>query len=264
MSGNEAFELVNERGWSRGLNTMLRSGLGRWFKTRMWWVQCLIWGSLIGFMLAAIAFNPQSPPVDELLVLFAIFAGLFPAVGVVIIMQDALVGEKREGTAAWVLSKPLTRPAFVVSKIIANSAGILVTMVVVPCLLAYTIITISTQSSPNPLGYLEAMVVIFISHFFFLALTLMLGTFFDSRGPVIGIPLGILFMQQNLIGFLPALRYVLPWDLVIPIGNTPSLVLYLMQNTPMQQDQVITLAAIVVESIIFILIGLWRFNREEF
>jgi ABC-2 type transport system permease protein len=264
MSGNEVFEMVSERGWNRGLNTMLRSGLARWFKTRMWWVQCLIWGSLIGSILAAIAFNPQSPSTEELLTLFAVFAGLFPAVGVIIIMQDALVGEKREGTAAWVLSKPLTRPAFVLSKIIANSAGMLVTMVVVPCLLAYAIITISTKSSLNPLGFIESMGVIFISHFFFLALTLMLGTFFDSRGPVIGIPLGILFMQQNLIGFLPALSYVLPWILVVPLGNTPSLALSLMMNIPVQPDQLITLAVVVIESILFILIGLWRFNREEF
>ncbi len=264
MSGNDAFELVSERGWSRGLNTMLRSGLGRWFKTRMWWVQCLIWGSLIGFILAAIAFNPQSPPVEELLIIFAVFAGIFPAVGVVIIMQDALVGEKREGTAAWVLSKPLTRPAFMVSKIIANSVGILVTMVVVPCLIALRLLQSPQNLRLNPLGFLEAMGVIFISHFFFLALTLMLGTFFDSRGPVIGIPLGILFMQQNLIGFLPALGYVLPWNLVIPMGNTPSLVTSLIMNIPIQPDQLITLAVIVVESLIFILIGLWRFNREEF
>lgn len=264
MSGNEAFELVSERGWSRGLSTMLRSGLARWFKTKMWWVQCLIWGSLSGFILAAVAFNPQPPPVEELLILFAVFAGIFPAVGVVIIMQDALVGEKREGTAAWVLSKPLTRPAFVVSKIIANSAGMLVTMLVVPYLIAYAIIAISTKSSLNPLGSLEAMGVLFISHFFFLALTLMLGSFFDSRGPVIGIPLGILFLQQNLIGFIPTFGYVLPWNLVVPMGNTPSLVTSLITNIPVQPSQLITLAAIVVESILFILIGLWRFNREEF
>jgi ABC-2 type transport system permease protein len=264
MSGNEVFELVTERGWNRGLSTMLRSGLARWFRTRMWWIQCLIWGSLIGLLLAAIAFNPEPPPSEDLLMLFTVFAGLFPAVGVVIIMQDALVGEKREGTAAWVLSKPLARPAFVLSKIIANSVGILITMIVVPCIIAYAIITISQKASLNPLGFIESMGVIFISHFFFLALTLMLGTFFDSRGPVIGIPLGILFLQQNLIGFLPSLRYVLPWNLIIPIGNTTPLVLSLMNNIPVESDHLITLAAIVVESILFILIGLWRFNREEF
>jgi ABC-2 type transport system permease protein len=256
--------MASERGWNRGLNTMLRSGLARWFKTRMWWIQCLIWGSLIGLLLAAIAFNPEPPPSEDLLMLFTVFAGLFPAVGVVIIMQDALVGEKREGTAAWVLSKPLTRPSFVLSKIIANSAGILVTMVVVPCIIAYAIITFSQKASLNPLGFIESMGVIFISHFFFLALTLMLGTFFDSRGPVIGIPLGILFMQQNIIGFIPALGYVLPWNLVVPIGSSTPLVLSLMLKIPVPPNQLITLAAVVIESILFISIGLWRFNREEF
>jgi len=264
MSGNEAFELVSEHGWSRGLNTMLRSGLARWFKTRMWWVHCLIWGSLVGSILATIAFNPQPPPPADLYMIFMVFVGLFPAVGVVIIMQDALVGEKSEGTAAWVLSKPLTRPAFVLSKIIANSLGILVTMVLVPCLIGFAIILITTKSALAPLGYLESMGVVFISDFFFLALTLMLGTFFDSRGPVIGIPLGVLFLQQNLIGFLPSLRFVLPWTLVMPIGNITPLVQSLMLNTPVPQGQLITLAVIVVESILFVLIGLWRFNREEF
>jgi ABC-2 type transport system permease protein len=264
MSGNDAFELVSERGWSRGLNTMLRSGLARWFKTRMWWVQCLIWGSLIGSILATIAFNPQPPPPADLYMIFMVFVGLFPAVGVVIIMQDALVGEKREGTAAWVLSKPLTRPAFVLSKIIANSLGILVTMVLVPCIIGFAIILITTKSALTPLGYLESMGVIFISDFFFLALTLMLGTFFDSRGPVIGIPLAVLFLQQNLIGFIPSLRFVLPWTLVMPVGNITPLVQSLALNTPVPQDQLITLAVIVFESILFVLIGLWRFNREEF
>ena len=125
MSGNSAFEMVSKRGWRRGLSGMLRSEFSRWWHTRMWWVQCLIWGGLIGFMLSAILFGtPEAPPSDEVVVLYAIFAGLFPAVGIVIIMQGTLVGEKKDGTAAWVLSKPMTRPAFVMSKVIANSLGV--------------------------------------------------------------------------------------------------------------------------------------------
>ena len=121
MSGNEAFEMTSGSGWSRGLENMLNSGLARWFKTRTWWINCLIWGGLVGGIISAVAFDPQRPPYTELLMIFTIFVGLFPAVGIVIMMQDALVGEKREGTAAWVLSKPVTRQAFVLSKAIANS-----------------------------------------------------------------------------------------------------------------------------------------------
>jgi hypothetical protein len=34
--------------------------------------------------------------------------------------------------------------------------------------------------------------------------------------------------------------------------------------TPVQSDQVILALVIVAECILFILVGLWRFNREEF
>src|SRR4030042_2782421 len=123
MSGNDAFEMVSERGWGRGWSNMLRNGLSRWFKTRTWWVQSLIWGGMVGGLITAVALAPDSPPAEELLTLFAVFVGLFPAVGVIIIMQDALVGEKREGTAAWELCKPVSRPALVLSKVVAHSVG---------------------------------------------------------------------------------------------------------------------------------------------
>jgi ABC-2 type transport system permease protein len=113
------------------------------------------------------------------------------------------------------------------------------------------------------LGFFGVLGVILISHLFFLSLTLMLGTFFNSRGPVIGIPLAILFMQQNILGFLPALRYVLPWNLLVPLGNTNPLVISLIMGTPVQSDHLILLMVAAVESILFILISLWRFNQEE-
>lgn len=264
MSGNEVFELESGTGWNRGLANMLRSGLARWFKTRTWWVHCLIWGGMCAIIVSALAFNPEPPPATDLLMISFIFIGLFPAVGVVIIMQDAIVGEKREGTASWVLSKPLTRPSFIISKLIANSIGILLTMLIVPFIITFSIIAITHKSTLSPLGLLGAIGVIFVSHFFFLSLTLMLGTFFNGRGPVIGIPLAILFLQQNILGLVPSLRYVLPWNLVVPLGSTNPLVLSLIQGTPVQSDHLILLAAIALESILFTLIGLWRFNQEEF
>jgi ABC-2 type transport system permease protein len=263
MSGNDVFELESGSGWNRGLSNILRSGLARWFETKTWWIQCLIWGGLAAIIVSALAFNKEPPPLMDLLMISFIFIGLFPAVGVIIIMQDAIVGEKREGTASWVLSKPLTRSAFVISKVIANSIGILVTMIIVPCCIVFAIISITHKFTLVPLGFFGVLGVILISHLFFLSLTLMLGTFFNSRGPVIGIPLAILFMQQNILGFLPALRYVLPWNLLVPLGNTNPLVISLIMGTPVQSDHLILLMVAAVESILFILISLWRFNQEE-
>ena len=49
MTGSSAMQLVNERGCRRGLGSMLGSESSRWWKTRMWWVQCLIWVGILGF-----------------------------------------------------------------------------------------------------------------------------------------------------------------------------------------------------------------------
>jgi ABC-2 type transport system permease protein len=264
MSGNEAFEMQSGHGWSRGLDNMLRSGLARWFKTRTWWVQCLIWGGIMAAIIGGVAFSSVTAPFLDLIMIFMVFAGLFPAVGVVIIMQDALVGEKHEGTAAWVLSKPVTRQAFLLSKVIANSLGVLATMVIVPSLVGYIIIYAASKSTIDPLGFVAALAIIFICQFYFLSLTLMLGAFFNARAPVIGIPLAVLFLQQNLIGALPALRFILPWNLVIPLGNTNPLTVSLMLRTPILQEQLIILGVIVAECILFIGLALWRFSREEF
>ena len=264
MAGNEAFELVSERGWSRGLGNMLHTGLAGWFTTRTWWTQCLIWGGVINLILVAVAYSPEAPGLFDLLMLFSVFASLFPAVGVVILMQDALVGEKREGTAAWVLSKPVTRHAFVLSKAITNSVGVLVTMILVPGIISYAVISIFNRSALNPGGFLSALGVLFINHFFFLTLTLMLGTLFNARGPVIGIPLALLFFQQNLIGLLPSLRFLFPWTLTLGTGSTNSLMFSMLTAAPVQSEMLTILGIVVVESLLFIVLGLWRFSREEF
>ncbi len=264
MSGNEVFELEIGTGWNRGLDNMVRSGFARWFKTKTWWIQCLIWGGLATIFVSPAVLLKEPPRLMDSLMILFIFIGLFPAVGVIIIMQDAIVGEKREGTAAWVLSKPLTRPSFVLSKVIANCVGILVTMIVVPFCISFSILSIGHKSNFFSLGFVGVMGVIFINHYFFLALTLMLGTFFNSRGPVIGIPLAVLFLQQNILYFLPSLRFMLPWNLVVPLGDTNPLVISLVMGTPVQSYQMVLLLVIALEGILFTLIGIWRFNQEEF
>lgn len=265
MSGNEAFEMVSGTGWSRGLDNMLRSGLRRWFKTRTWWVQSLIWAVVVTGTVGGLAFSrPGVAPLDALLTVFSGAAGLIPAVGVVIAMQDALVSEKREGTAAWVLSKPVTRQAFLLSKVISNSLGVLVCMVIVPCLIAYFIIFINQHSLINPLSFLGCMILIFISDFYFLALTLMLGALFSNRAPVIGIPLAILFLQTNLIGLIPSLRFFLPSTLIIQMDRTTPLALSLLMHAPIEQEQWLVLGIVLLECILFVGLAIWRFNREEF
>jgi ABC-2 type transport system permease protein len=262
MSGNSDFVMVSERGWRRGFNNLLDNEFARWWRTRMWWVQTLIWAGMIGFMLGAVLFSTPDFKIEDGVMIYAVFAGMFPAVAVVIIMQGVLVGEKKDGTAAWVLSKPAARPAFILSKMVANSLGVLVTMVVLPGIVAYVLFFIRTKAGMDPLLFMAGLGVIFLNHLFYLTLTLMLGSFFNSRGPVIGISLAFLFMQQYLIGLLPVLRYVLPWTLVVPLNNQSEVVVpALLSGQPIYSY--IPIMAVLVECVLFVLISLWRFKREE-
>jgi ABC-2 type transport system permease protein len=265
MSGNSAFELVNERGWRRGLGNMLNSEMSHWWKTRRWWVNSLIWSLAVGLILGSMLFGtPGKPSSSEAIALvYPIFAGMIPTVFVIIMMQGAVVGEKKDGTAAWVLSKPLARPAFLLSKTIANSLGVLATAVIPPGVVAYILYAVASGTPWNFFAFLAALGVLFLSIFYFLSLTLMLGTFFDKRGPVIGIGLGLLLLQQYLVQLLPSLGYVLPWNLLILIKEpvdavVPNLLLGLHNYST------IPIVAVAVQSILFLVIAVYRFNREEF
>ena len=265
MSGNSAFELVNERGWRRGLNNLLSNELAAWWGTSNWWVQTLIWVSIIGFMLVGVLF---AVPVAERdpetgYIIYAIFAGMAPAVGMVIIMQGEIVGEKENGTAAWVLSKPVSRTAFILSKLISNAQGGFVTMVLFPGIVAYILFSIARGAMLPILPFLAALGVVFLSLLFFLTLTLMLGTLFNNRGPVIGLSLALLFLQQNLVGLLPVFRYIFPLTLTMPLkNNTDSIVFSLLSGQP--ATTYLPLLVIFVECVIFVLIGIRRFEQEEF
>jgi hypothetical protein len=115
----------------------------------------------------------------------------------------------------------------------------------------------------DPLPFLSAFGVVFLSHLFYLTLTLMLGAFFSGRGPVIGLGLGLLFLQQYLIAAVPALRYVLPWTLVIPVNdNTMAIVPALLRGDPI--TSFLPIAGVFLECVLFVVLSLWRFNREEF
>jgi hypothetical protein len=91
----------------------------------------------------------------------------------------------------------------------------------------------------------------------------MLGTFFNHRGPVIGIPLALAFGQQLILGILPILVEVLPWTLVIPFGEIelPFAASVMRGATPYSMNPFYSAVIMVV---LFVALSLWRFEREEF
>jgi ABC-2 type transport system permease protein len=261
MSGNSAFQMVSERGWRHGLRNLLGNEFERWWGTSRWWRQSLLWAGIVGFMLAAVLLGGES--VENGYLVYGVFAVMVPSVAVIIMMQGVIVGEKENGTAAWVLSKPVSRAAFIIPKFVANALGALVCMTLIPGAAAYALLSYGGGRLLDPLTYLAALGAVWLAQLFFLALTLMLGTLFKTRGPVIGLALALLLLQQYIVGLLPPLRYALPWTLAIPLNNqTDALVPNLLQGHPVNAS--LQLMIIIAEVLIFVAVGVWRFEKEEF
>jgi hypothetical protein len=106
---------------------------------------------------------------------------------------------------------------------------------------------------------LTLMILQSLHFLFYITLTLMLGAFFKSRGPVIGISIAFLVLQ-DLGGQLLALKFpwvpeVLPMRLVDMAGPVA-----LGRMTPAIEPILTT----VLFSVLFVVIAIWRFHREEF
>lgn len=266
MSGNSAFQLVKGEGWRRGLANQLRIEFARWFRTRTWWVRSLVWVAIIDLLLFVVIFADDSSgegPGEGVLSLYAIFSGLFVAIGVIVMMQSAVIGEKSSGTAAWLLSKPMSRTAYLVAKLIANGVGITLTALVLPGLVAFAGIQLGTPTHLSPLAFAGGLLFLTLNMLFWLVLTLMLGTFFNSRGPVLGIPMVLIMGSQILLGLAPWLAYVIPYELTFPAGDPeipPVVVAVVNRQAPDSWMPVYTAVTMIL---LMMAVAIWRFRREE-
>ncbi len=272
---SSSLQVVQERGWQRGLGNLLRGELSRWFKTRRLWLHTLMWLLIVNLILffttiglseatKAAAAAGEPPPEIETVMLCGVFGGMFVAFGVMIVVQGAIVGEKRSGTASWVLSKPVTRTAFVVSRLVGNSLGVFVTTVLVPGVVAYlTIGALTPLGWLPPLSFLAGMSVIALSAFFWLTLTLMAGTLFEAPGGVIAVPMVGFFAGWLLPSVVRPLIYVSPVILFVGPGDDFQGVATSLIHGEPPFSWIPVLSAVIL-SVAFVAVAIWRFNRQEF
>ena len=268
-STSSQFKLVNEKGWKRGLGNLLRGEYSSWFKSSRWWKHLLVWFTVINVMMTIMIIasaeeakkGNEGPP---LLLMYGVFGGLFVSFGVMIVMQQVLVREKHSGTAAWVLSKPVTRTAFVVSRLVVNAVAILFTSVIVPGVILYISLgLISDLGWLSPLGFLAALMMVALNMFYWITLVLMMGTLSESSSVVIAVPITLFFTFSYGTGMLPWLIYVSPLALLFsPTNQIQPLTVSFINGAPVFSW--LPLISSVVSCIIFITVAIWRFNRQEF
>jgi len=270
MSTNEALLVpCRTRGWRMGLRSMLSKELAAWWRTRQGWVQCLVALLVLNGLLAInLRGNTGPNAVENATLAFMVTAALCVPLAAVSLAQDSILGEKHSGTAAWVLSKPLRRPAYVLTKLIANGLGLFVAWTALPGVVAYLQLLKPADGYFTPLRIAGVMGLNYLNLIFFLTLALMLATFFNGRGPVLGISLALAWAGPMPIISAPIQKYaswlydVLPWKLLIDFNTNRPLAFYLANGQPL--PTVTPIIATALWCLLFTAVAIWRMSREEF
>jgi ABC-2 type transport system permease protein len=288
MASNSEFQSIGNQGRLQGFDNLLQKENHLWWRTSRWWVQILVWFAILNgilFMVVGIAPKMENPPGEASqaqsaqdsgqsaesqqslavlgLTVFLKMAGIAAAIGVAVLAQDTLIGEKQSGTAAWVLSKPTSRGAFILSKIFSYSFGILITMVVAQGGMAYLIIYLVTGKAFPLLPYIGALGMFFLSLLFWLALSIMLSALSNKRGLAIGIPLFLILGCELFVMAAPWTADFMPWSLTTLVSaSRPAMAVSLALGQPI--PTLMPLIATGVGCLVFTIVAIVRFQKEEF
>jgi ABC-2 type transport system permease protein len=252
---------VSEGDWLGGFGNMLGKELGQWWGTRTWWVQTLIWVLILNGVSTIVALTEAFTPgekLQEVVQTFLPMAVGLVGIGVIIAAQGAIVGEKELGTAAWVMSKPASRSAFILAKIIAHAIGFSITAIIIPSAIFYIEMQLLIPSPLPFVPFLAGVGLALLSMLFYLVLTLMLGTLFNSRGPIAGIGIAMILTGLLLRSLIPLnILIFTPWLL-------PDLSGAIALGMPLPPVWFVPIVALSCWIILMTAVALWRFGREEF
>ena len=275
MAANIAFERVNELNGFRGFTNLFHKENRAWWGTRRWWINALLWPVLMCGLLANMLFVPTianlateaeiaraggltAHILQMGLSVFFEFGTTVLALGAVVLTQDAILGEKQGGVAEWLLSKPIARRSYILTKLAANALPMLILLAGIPSVIGYGMLSLRLDAPFPVLPFLAAVGIMIAHAFFYLTLTLMLGTLFDNRGPILGIALGSVLGGNLLGGLFKPLLYVTPWMLPKVASLTAS-----GQAVP-PEIGFAPLIATALWCIVFTIVAMAKFEKVEF
>lgn len=202
----------------RALATLIAKEASAWRRGHAWWSQPLIFLGLtaggLALPLSLLRDVFASEPGGILAGAASVLSGLLataPAIAAVLWFQNALIGERQSGTAAWILSKPVPRWTVPASKLIVHAGGTLLVAIAVPGALAWVVLSASLPAAPPLAPFAAALLVLALHALFYASLSLALGAAFDARGVVVAVPLAMLLGGDLLLSAVPAAAHVTPW-----------------------------------------------------
>jgi ABC-2 type transport system permease protein len=272
MTVTGKLETVKERGWRLGYLNLLHRESQEWWGTRRWLMQSVLWIIMIdGFMAFMLFVMPaiMQMAAGEEAASFDVIEGavavLFQlgmigtGVGTIILGQDLILEERLNGISEWILSKPVSRVAYILAKLVANMVGISIFYVGIPAGIGYALLAAKMGNLPVISPFMIGVGAMLLHSFFYFTLTLMMGILSQSRSIVLSVTMGTLFAGLILPGFMgKTLASLTPWMLprlmsgIIPVPILSMKVL----TTP--------LIMTAIWSIAFISFSLFQFRRLEF
>lgn len=281
MSNAQNLIRSNEKGLLTGISNMLSKENSEWWNIRSLLMQAVIWFMLINAFVAFALFiiptlgepsdNIKKEISDRGAVLadrnleyfvttavniFFNVSGWAIIIGAIIIGHESIFKEKETGTAAWVLSKPLSRTAFIMSKFLSNWAGMLLIVVLFQGIIAYALCCIKLGSLMAIAPFFEGLAVLGLNVTFYMTLAIALGAFMNSRSGIIGIPILVAVAGSIIPQFIPETAYFMPWAL-----NQVSTAL--ATGFPIPATAALPVIATVIWIIVMVGATLWKFNRAE-
>jgi len=251
-------EKINDRSILSGLGNLISMETGRLIKTHQWLTTSMIYLFTFQFFsLSSILPNNYKVYSWYGINHFSNLVPIFLPIAVVVLLQNEVIKEKELGTMAWVLTSPVSRSTFIVAKYLVNILWALTVTVVIEFASCWIIFPILSQSLPPLEAYLATMGVNMLFALFYITLTIMLGCFLKSRGPVIGLPLIAWIAQLWFEGELRNRGLVK----YLPISLNDITRAWLSYN---KADFLIPVLAVSAWCIIFVAASIWRVRREQF
>lgn len=240
----------------------------KWWGTSRWWMQALLWVLMLNGLLAVVLFvlptlttpdgeavMPESPIVGGIQIFFGLGA-MALAIATPVLMQDEIIGERQTGTADWILSKPVARSAFILSKAAAHALSTTLLLVLIPALVAYGLFALAEPGAVPAGPFVLATGLLLLHTLFYLSLALLLGVLAPSRSWVLGISIGFFFAGQIITGFVPLLDAITPWTL----GKVAAA---LLLNTDVPGWILLPALATAAWILAFLTVAVWRFRQAE-
>lgn len=187
---------------------------------------------------------------------WSVLIGYLGSLMVIASTVDAMSRERAVGISAWILTKPVSRPSYLISKAVAHTAINLVTLVIVPTAI-WLVVTLALFADVPTARILLATCILGVEVFFLSFVTIALGVPFRSVTPIALIALAAWFLPN----FVPAIGS-LRWSYHILPSYLPVSAISTAINEMDWSTLTVPVASVVI-TIAITALALLQFERQE-